>query len=71
MEYLKRRLLEIGPQSFEAVADEAGVAKTLPRKIVYDPNRDNPKVGTVQPLLDYLQAVDRGERELPEVKAGA
>lgn len=70
MDYLKRKLREVGPQSWEAVAKEAGVAATLPRKIVYDAKRDNPKVGTVQPLLDYFQAVDRGERHLPE-KAGA
>jgi hypothetical protein len=64
IDYLKRNLREAGPSRWEAIAKEAGVAKTLPRKIAYD-DRDNPGVQTVQPLLDFFQAVDRGERELP------
>jgi hypothetical protein len=66
MDYLKRKLAEAGSARWEAIADKAGVAKSLPRKLAYDSDRDNPKVGTIQPLLDYFQAVDRGERELPE-----
>lgn len=68
MEYLKRRLREAGSARWEAIAAEAGVAKTLPRKIAYD-DRENPGVGTIQPLLDFFGAVDRGERELPEPAA--
>lgn len=64
MDYLKRRLREVGPALWEPIADQAGVAKSLPRKIAYG-DREDPKVGTVQPLLDYLQAVERGERALP------
>lgn len=64
MEYLKRRLREIGSSRWESLAVEAGVAKSLPRKIVYG-DRENPGVLTVQPLLDYLAAVERGDRELP------
>lgn len=66
MEYLKRRLREAGPARWEAIAAEAGVGKTLPRKLVYDAKRDNPTVDTIQPLLDFFGAVDRGELELPE-----
>lgn len=66
MEYLKRRLRESGPARWELIAAEANVAKTLPRKLVYDTTRDDPLVSTIQPLLDYFAAVDRGERELPE-----
>jgi hypothetical protein len=66
MDYLKRRLREAGSARWEAIAVEAGVGKTLPRKIVYDSRRDNPGVQTIQPLLDYFSAVDRGERDLPE-----
>jgi hypothetical protein len=66
MEYLKRRLREAGSARWEAIATECGVGKTLPRKLVYDSKRENPGVQTVQPLLDYFGAVDRGERELPE-----
>lgn len=65
IDYLKRKLRDAGPARWEAIATECGIAKTLPRKIAYD-DRDNPGVQTVQPLLDYFQAVERGERELPE-----
>lgn len=64
IDYVKRRLRECGPALWEQIAAEAGVAKTLPRKIVYG-DRDNPGVQTVQPLLTYLQQVERGERSLP------
>jgi hypothetical protein len=64
MDYLKRRLKEAGAARWEAIAEAAGVAKTLPRKLAYS-DRENPGVQTVQPLLDYFQAVDRGERTLP------
>jgi hypothetical protein len=69
MDYLKRRLREVGPALWEAIAEEAGVAKTLPRKIVYDSKRENPKVGTIQPLYDYFKAVDAKQRKLPAEKA--
>lgn len=65
MDYLKRKLREAGPSRWEAIAGEAGVAKTLPRKIAYD-DRDNPGVATIQPLLDFFGAVERGEREMPQ-----
>lgn len=68
LDYLKRRLKEAGSARWEAIAHEAGVAKTLPRKLAYDNARDNPGVQTVQPLLDFFAAVDRGERELPEAQ---
>jgi hypothetical protein len=64
MDYLKRRLKEAGAARWEAIAEAAGVAKTLPRKLAYS-DRENPGVQTVQPLLDYFQAIDRGERALP------
>lgn len=71
IQFLERRLKEAGPARWEAIAEIAGVAKTLPRKIAYG-DRENPGVQTVQPLLDFFQAVDRGEVELPEPqKAGA
>lgn len=64
IDYLKRKLRDAGPHLWEQIAAEAGVAKTLPRKIVYG-DRENPGVQTIQPLLDYFSAVERGERELP------
>lgn len=59
------RLRAAGPGAWEQIAAEAGVAKTLPRKLVYG-DRDNPGVLTIQPLVDYFAAVDRGEKKLPE-----
>ena len=64
--FLKRRLREAGSSRWEAIAHEAGVAKTLPRKIAYD-DRENPGVQTIQPLVDYFGEIDRGLRSLPEV----
>ena len=65
IDYLMRRLREAGPDRWELIAEEAGIAKTLPRKIAYG-DRKNPGTKTIQPLLDYFDAVDRGEREMPE-----
>jgi hypothetical protein len=62
--YLQRKLREAGSSRWEAIAKETGVEKNLPRKLAYG-NRPNPGVKLVQPLLDYFQAVERGERELP------
>lgn len=67
IEYLKRKLKDVGPSRWELIADAAGVAKTLPRKLAYDTTRENPGVQTIQPLIDYFNAVERGERELPEL----
>jgi hypothetical protein len=66
IDYLKRRLQESGPGLWEPIALECGIAKTLPRKIAYS-DRENPGVQTIQPLLDFFQAVDRGDRQLPEL----
>lgn len=66
--YLKRKLQDAGPTQWEAIASECGVAKTLPRKIAYA-DRENPGVQTIQPLLDFFNAVDRGEKMLPIVQA--
>ncbi len=61
--YLRRKLREAGPEAWPAIAEAAGVAKTLPRKIAYG-DRDNPGVATIQPLLDYFRDVDR--RDVPD-----
>lgn len=70
IDYLKRKLREAGAARWEAIAADCGVAKTLPRKIAYD-DRDNPGVQTVQPLLDFFSAIERGEKSLPEPEAKA
>jgi hypothetical protein len=74
-DYLKRRLREAGASRFDAIADDATRLAKLPperrvtssfiRKFVYGA-RENPRVQTVQPLLDYFAAIDRGEHSLPE-----
>lgn len=68
--YLKRHLREAGPARWEAIAEAAGCAKSLPRKVYYD-DRDThgPGVLTVQPLVTYFQEVDSGKRSLPEPEA--
>lgn len=73
-EYLKRRLREAGASRFEAIAeratklagldDDGAVRGSFIRKFVYG-SRENPRVQTIQPLLDYFAAVDRGEEALP------
>lgn len=68
--FLKRRLREAGAARWELIAADAGVAKTLPRKIACN-DRDNPGVQTIQPLLDYFRLVDLGERQLPELPSAA
>lgn len=79
-EYLKRRLREAGAARFEAIADEATlltgqglesedrVHASFIRKFVYGA-RENPRIQTIQPLLDYFSAIDRGERQLPDAAA--
>lgn len=73
-EYLKRRLRDAGAARFEVIAARATALAGLPeeesvrvsfiRKFVYG-SRENPRVQTIQPLLDYFAAVDRGDEELP------
>jgi hypothetical protein len=63
--YLKRQLKDAGAARFDAIADEAGVNASFIRKFFYG-SRENPRVQTVQPLIDYFKAIERGERALPE-----
>lgn len=65
MDYLVRQLRAAGPARWVPIAEAAGVAKTLPRKIVYG-DRENPGVGTVQPLLTFFGDVERGVRQMPD-----
>jgi predicted transcriptional regulator len=70
-DYLKRRLKEAGAARFDAIADQTGVTGSFIRKFAYG-SRENPRVQTVQPLIDFFAAVDRGEIELPAaIKAEA
>lgn len=61
---LVARLRAIPSTRWEAVAEAAGVAKTLPRKLATG-DRPNPGVQTIEPLLDYFRRVDDGTAQLP------
>ena len=60
------RLRSVPSAQWEAIAQAAGVAKTLPRKLATG-DRSNPTVGTIQPLIDYFARVDRGEVAFPPI----
>lgn len=64
IEYLRRNVRAIGPRRHVAVAIEAGVSPSLVRKIATG-ERDNPRIQTIQPLIDYFRAIDSGKRQLP------
>jgi transcriptional regulator with XRE-family HTH domain len=65
IDFLRRRLRDAGPRRWERIAAECGLSRRTPARLVYG-ERDNPTISTVQPLLDYFDAVDRGERVLPD-----
>jgi hypothetical protein len=65
IDYLKRNLLAAGSRRWAAIAAHTGCAHSLLRKIAYG-DRDDPRLSTVQPLIAYFLAVDRGEQTLPE-----
>jgi predicted transcriptional regulator len=72
-DFLKRRLRDAGSARFDAIAEAAGVTPSFIRKFVYG-SRENPRVQTIQPLIDYFSEVDQGLRDLPElaeVRGGA
>ena len=62
-EYLQRRLRDAGAAKFDAIAAVSGVRSSFIRKFVYG-SRENPRVQTIQPLLDFFAAVDRGAVEI-------
>jgi hypothetical protein len=65
IEYLQGKLREAGPKRFHAIAAATGVSESLLPKLAYG-MRDNPRLQTIQPLLDYFNAIDRGELSLPD-----
>ena len=74
IDYLKRNLKDAGPKCWPAIAsdvsaalpDDEKISEHFLRKIAYG-DRDNPGVKSVQPLIDYFHAVERGDRQLPAV----
>lgn len=59
---LIERLRAEGPSNWERIANEAGVAASLPRKLVYG-DRDNPTVKTIQPLFDYFSKLPASKQK--------
>lgn len=60
-DYLKRRLKDAGAARFDEIAAEAGVTPSFIRKFVYG-SRENPRVQTIQPLLDHFAKLDAKKR---------
>lgn len=56
--YLHRKLTEVGTSGFEKLAGDTGVKVSFIRKFFYG-GRQDPRVNTVQPLLDYFHEQDR------------
>jgi hypothetical protein len=63
LDYVKRRLRDVGPPEWESVGLAAGATKSLPRKLVYE--RRSPSVNTVEPLYRYFLRRDYGLMGLP------
>ena len=62
LDTLRENLRSVSPSQWERIAAECGVARTLPRKIVYN-DRKNPGVNTIQPLITFFEkqaAVNNG-----------
>jgi len=63
LNYVKRRLRDVGPPEWESISVETGTAKSVPRKIAYE--RTNAVVNTVEPLYRYFIKRDYGQNFLP------
>ena len=59
-DYLKRRLREVGAAKWGEVAEATGVTPSFLPKFVYG-GRENPRIQTLQPLIDYFAAKERLE----------
>ena len=56
--YLHRKLTDVGTAGFEKLAADTGVNVSFIRKFFYG-DRRNPRVNTVQPLLNYFHEQDK------------
>jgi hypothetical protein len=61
---LSTRLRGIPSRRWEAIARAAGCTASLPRKVVYEPER-NFGVKTLEPLFSFFNDVDCGRRQIP------
>ena len=62
--YLHQKLTEVGTAGFEKLATDSGVKVSFIRKFFYGDRKD-PRVNTVQPLLDYFHAQDARQLAQP------
>lgn len=63
---LVARLRAFSLAELEAIADAAGVAPSLPRHLRSGSN-SNPTLGSIEPLLDFFEAVDAGRVDLQAI----
>lgn len=56
-EYLHQKLTEVGTAGFDQLAIETGVKVSFIRKFFYGGRKD-PRINTIQPLLDHFFAQD-------------
>ena len=68
VQFLQKRLSTLTARQRAAIAVELGLSPQLIPKLLCGA-RDNPRVQTIQPLLDYFAAVDRGDVRLPDEAA--
>ena len=54
LDTLRENLRSVSPSQWERIAAECGVARTLPREIVYN-DRKNPGVNTIQPRITFFE----------------
>lgn len=69
-DYLYRRLKEVGASRFDGISQETGVALSFIRKFVYG-SRENPRIETIQPLLNFFADVDAGRRSIADLDRAA
>lgn len=67
--YLQEKLTEVGTAGFEQLAADTGVKVSFIRKFFYGGRKD-PRVNTIQPLLDHFHAQERAKvRRKPSATA--
>lgn len=58
-EYLHQKLTEVGTAGFAQLSVDTGVKVSFIRKFFYG-GRPDPRVNTIQPLLDYFRSREAG-----------
>ena len=60
--YLREKLQAAGPQSWPFITEQTGLAPSFLQKFMYG-TRENPRIGTLQPLLTYFQQLELYEQQ--------